>query len=133
MDQLSIGQVARRADVTPEAIRYYERRGVLQPARRDAAGYRRYGARAIDELRLLKAAQAVGFSLDEITRMLALTREDPIRCRSMCELVEGRITELDARIRELTSARERLAGAVDACHADDVCAIPEHLRIEPSA
>lgn len=124
---MTIGGLARRVGVTPEAIRYYERSGVLENARRDSHGHRRYGRRAVDELRLLRAAQAVGFSLEEIGRMLALTRQDPVPCRSVCDLVEHRVAELDERIDELRRARERLAHALASCNDGVSCVVPEQL------
>jgi DNA-binding transcriptional MerR regulator len=129
MESLTIGDVAQRVGVTPEAIRYYERIGVLEEAPRNTARYRQYSARVVDELRLLKAAQALGFSLEDIARILALTRQEPVRCRPMCEIVEDQIAQLDAHIQELTSARDRLAAAVAACGHDDVCVVAEQLTL----
>jgi DNA-binding transcriptional MerR regulator len=130
MDDLTIGAVAGRAGVTPEAVRYYERLGVLEPAPRDELGHRRYGPAVVEELRLLKSAQAVGFSLEEIGRMLALTREDPVPCRPMCELVEKQVAELDERIRDLRAARQRLTSALAACHHEASCVVAPRLMLE---
>lgn len=132
MKSLTIGEVAQTAGITPETIRYYERLGVLEEAPRTTQGYRKYEARVLEELRLLKAAKDVGFSLEEIARMLALTREDPIHCRAMCEMVEHKITHLDARIRELQTARDRLASARAACDPNSACVVSEQLTFEPS-
>lgn len=132
MEFLTIGEVAKRAELTPETIRYYERLGVLEEAPRTTQGHRQYGPRVLEELRLLKAAKAVGFSLEEIARMLALTREDPIHCRAMCEMVEHKITHLDTRIRELQAARDRLASARAACDPRSACAVSERLTFEPA-
>ncbi|MGH7444290.1 MAG: MerR family transcriptional regulator, partial [Longimicrobiales bacterium] len=100
MDDLAIGRLAAGTGVTPEAIRYYERVGVLREPRRNDLGQRRYPARVVDELRLLKAAQSAGFTLDDIARLLELTREDPIPCRDMCGIIEEQIARLDERIHE---------------------------------
>jgi MerR family transcriptional regulator, copper efflux regulator len=127
MSDLGIGELARRAGVTPEAVRYYERVGVLEPARRDDLGHRRYGPVVVEELRLLKTAQTLGFSLAEIGRMLALTREDPVPCRSMCELVEKQVADLDERIAHLSEAREQLASALAACDHESSCVVAARL------
>jgi MerR family copper efflux transcriptional regulator len=129
MATLTIGDVARRVGITSEAIRYYERLGVLETVPRNSAGYRQYSEHVVDELRLLKAAQALGFSLDDIARILALTRQEPIRCAPMCEIVEDRIAQLDQRILELQSARDRLAAAVAACGHADVCVVADQLTL----
>jgi DNA-binding transcriptional MerR regulator len=131
MDDLTIGELARRAGVTPEAVRYYERVGVLEPARRNEQGHRRYGARVLEELRLLRSAQTLGFSLAEVGRMLALTRQDPVPCQSMCSLVEKQVAELDERIGHLRAARERLAAALAACDHEASCVVAARLVFEP--
>jgi MerR family transcriptional regulator, copper efflux regulator len=123
MTDLTIGQLARAAGVTREAVRYYEQVGVLDPAPRNEQGHRRYGANVLDELRLLRSAQALGFSLAEIGRMLSLTREDPVPCQSMCELVATQVAELDERIEQLRGARERLASALAACDHEASCVV----------
>jgi MerR family transcriptional regulator, copper efflux regulator len=131
MDDLTIGELARQAGVTPEAVRYYERVGVLEPARRNEQGHRRYGARVLEELRLLRSAQTLGFSLAEVGRMLALTRQDPVPCQSMCALVEKQVAELDERIDHLRAARERLAAALAACDHEASCVVAARLVFEP--
>jgi MerR family transcriptional regulator, copper efflux regulator len=127
MADITIGQLARAAGVTPEAVRYYEQVGVLDPAPRNEQGHRRYGAQVLEELRLLRSAQALGFSLAEIGRMLSLTREDPVPCRSMCELVAAQVAELDERIDQLRVARDRLAAALAACDHEASCVVASCL------
>jgi DNA-binding transcriptional MerR regulator len=131
MKDFAIGELARQAGVTPEAVRYYERAGVLEPPRRNEQGHRRYGARVLEELRLLRAAQSLGFSLAEITRMLRLTREEPVPCESMCELVAKQVADLDERIGQLREARERLTAALAACDHEESCVVAARLVFEP--
>lgn len=131
MEEFTIGQLARRAGVSPEPVRYCERVGVLEAGRRTEQGHRRFGPRVLEELRLLRSAQSLGFSLGEIGLMLALTREDPVPCRSMCELVEKQIAELDERIGDLRAARERLATALAACDHEVSCVVAARLVFEP--
>lgn len=127
MEGLTIGELASRTGVTLEAVRYYERIGVLEPVRRNEQGHRRYPLRVLEEVRLLRSAQALGFSLAEIGRMLALTREDPVPCQSMCEMVERQVAELDERIGDLRSARERLASALASCDHEASCVVAARL------
>jgi len=129
MAEMTIGELARQAGVTPEAVRYYERVGVLDAAPRNAQGHRRYGAGVLDELRLLRSAQTLGFSLAEIGRMLALTREDPVPCQSMCELVEKQVAELDDRIDHLRAARDRLSAALAACDHEASCVVAARIAV----
>jgi DNA-binding transcriptional MerR regulator len=107
--------MARLAGVTPEAVRYYESRGLLNPPERDASGYRRYSEQALEQLRLIKAAQAFGFSLDEIGRILAQFRDGPAACPPVREIVQARIESIDALIASLRGMRQRLSSAIDNC------------------
>ncbi len=127
MDELGIGRLAVGAGVTPEAIRYYERVGVLRAPRRNDVGQRRYEPRVLDELRLVKAAQSAGFTLADIARLLELTRAEPTPCRDMCGLVEEQIGRLDERLRELATARDRLADALAACEPAAECVVADRL------
>ena len=110
-----VGDMARLAGVSPEAVRYYESRGLLTAPVRDASGYRRYCEEALEQLRLIKAAQAFGFSLDEIGRILAQFRDGPAPCPPVREIVQARIESINALIASLTTMRKRLAGAIDSC------------------
>lgn len=107
-----IGSLARRAGVSPQAVRYYERLGLLSPAERTAAGYRRYGQTALEELTFIRNAQHVGFSLDEIKQVLDLGRSGTAPCSTVLALAEGHLVALDRQIQELMRLRDRLARAV---------------------
>lgn len=127
MDDLAIGRLAADAGITPEAIRYYERIGVLRAPARNDAGQRRYDPAVVDELHLVKAAQTAGFTLADIARLLELTREDPVPCHDMCAIVEEQVARLDERLRELAAARDRLAGALAACEPAEECVVADCL------
>jgi len=115
MNTLRIGELADRAGVTPETVRYYEGRGLLRPPERDASRYRRYTDATLDELRFIREAQTLGFSLDEIGRMLDLLREGSTTCPPVMEIVQSRLEVIDDLIASLTRARARLASAVQSC------------------
>jgi DNA-binding transcriptional MerR regulator len=72
MDMLSIGQVARRAGVGVETIRFYEREGLLEEPPRRASGYRQYSEQVVKRIHFIKRAQKLGFPLKEITELLML-------------------------------------------------------------
>lgn len=102
---LTIGSLAREGGVGVETIRYYQRRGLL-PTPRRATGIRRYGADEVRRLKFIRAAQAAGFTLEEIGELLALDAgHDHARART---LAKERIIALDARIAELETARDAL-------------------------
>lgn len=120
MATVTIAGLARAGGVGVETIRYYQRRGLLKkPERKDrtsrGGGIRRYGDDDIRRLRFIRAAQAAGFSLEQITELLALDASyDRPRARA---LARERILALNAEIAELKAARDSLQRLARACDA----------------
>jgi DNA-binding transcriptional MerR regulator len=112
MAGLLIGDVAKLAGVSPPTIRYYEEIGLLPAPLRSSAGYRRYSERTVEELRFIRKAQALGFSLDEIREILKLSRSGRTPCSHVLSLAHQHLAAVDARIRRLQAFREQLAGEV---------------------
>jgi MerR family mercuric resistance operon transcriptional regulator len=118
MKTTTIAGLAQAGGVGVETVRYYQRRGLLdQPARPDggglAGGVRRYGEADVRRLRFIRAAQAAGFTLEQIAELLALdASDDHARARG---LALERIAALDARIAELETARDALKRLARAC------------------
>ena len=109
MSALLIGDVADRAGVPTATIRYYESIGLLKQAPRSSAGYRRYSEQTIEELRFIKKAQALGFSLEEVAEILALSRSGKAPCAQVLSLGHQHLAAVDERIRQLRAFREQLA------------------------
>lgn len=106
---LKIGDVSRQSGIGIEALRFYEKSGLLdQPARTDS-GYRVYGPEVLERLAFIKQAQALGFSLDEIRRIVEDVRQGESPCDEVREIVSRRLAELDDRMRELRRYRKELA------------------------
>ena len=120
VQDLTIGELAARAGVTPEAIRYYEREGVIPPARRGGGGhYRRYGAADAERLRFVRRARDLGFSLDEVRELLALAARDPgAPCCDVNRIARTHLAQVDAKLAQLTALRAELTRLVGACDAD---------------
>ena len=116
-DTLTIGQLAERAGVTPETIRYYEREGVLPtPARSGAGSYRRYHASDAARLRFIRRARDLGFSLDEVRELLSLAGADPARpCSDVNRIALAHLAQVDAKLAQLTTLRAELASVIDGC------------------
>ena len=131
---LRSGEVARAAGVNQQTLRYYERRGLLAEPARSAGGHRMYPPDAVTTLRVVKAAQRLGFTLDEVADLLAVGRHHHGRGRRPAGLrarARAKLDEVDARIADLTVIRERLMAALDAgcddlatCAASERCPIP---------
>lgn len=115
---LTIGQLASKAGVGVETIRYYQRRGLFEaPERPAGGGIRRYGGGHLQRLRFIRSAQAAGFTLDKIAELLELdATDDRPRARA---LAAEQIAALDRRIAEMTAARDALGRLASACGASD--------------
>lgn len=120
MTSLSIGQLARHAGVGVDTVRYYERDGLLAPAGRLASGYRRYGELELRRLRFIRRAKGLGFSLDDIRALLAMSDERSVA--KVKRAAEAKLDDIDRRIDELKRVRAGLARLVAAC--------PGHGRAE---
>lgn len=112
---LTIGDVASRASVGVETVRYYERRGLVAQPRREGASYRRYGMAHVGRIRFIKRAQELGFSLDEIATLLEL--EDGTDRRSIRRIAAARLDETRARIADLQRIERALAHLLHQCES----------------
>src|SRR5262245_44449618 len=111
---LPIGQVANRAGVGVQTVRYYERRGLLPTPARRHSGQRIYAVDTIDQLRAVKTAQRLGFTLVEIEEILRLSSSKASASNLLQQRMRDKVLEIDDRIAALCAIRERLA---DALHA----------------
>lgn len=110
MRQMTIGGLARAAEVPISTVRYYERAGLLTTTRRSASNYRLYTDEDAQRLRFIKAAQATGFSLDDVSRLLR-----PAPCGLVQGLIEARLADVSARMRELRHVKRVLSAALIQC------------------
>jgi len=128
---LRIGEVARRSGVGIEALRFYERRGLLGRPARTESNYRVYDETVLERLDFIRRAQAVGFTLDEIGEILAESADGHSPCRHVRELARRKLEELDARLAELRRHRAELARTLADWdergeEAGHVCGLIEH-------
>jgi MerR family transcriptional regulator, mercuric resistance operon regulatory protein len=111
--RLRTGELAERAGVNIQTLRYYERRGLLAAPARRPSGQREYGEDAVRLLRTIKAVQRLGFTLAEIEELLALSEHrrgtDELHRRA-----QAKLAEIDARIAQLTRVRQTLQSALAA-------------------
>src|SRR5690349_10624933 len=105
METFTIGEVARRAQVGIDTVRYYERNDLLPEAPRRVSGYREYDGDDVRRLRFIRRAKDLGFSLAEIRELLALSADRERGVRGVKARAETRLAEVEARIRELQSMR----------------------------
>jgi Cu(I)-responsive transcriptional regulator len=115
---LRIGELARRAGVSIDTIRYYERAGLLPPSPRSAAGYRSFAPTAALRLRFIRRAQELGFSLEEISDLLALRRRGRRSCAAVRAKAAERLAAIDRKRAQLDRMRAALAALVASCELD---------------
>lgn len=108
MDHLTIGRLAKQTGLGVETLRYYERRGLIEPVSRTAAGYRLFAPDALRRLRFIRRAQALGFSLDEIAELLALSERPADSAAEVKRLTQAKIEDIEARIHDLERMKTAL-------------------------
>lgn len=109
MGDLTIGKLARQVGLGVETLRYYERRGLIEPQRRSASGYRLYQAGAEQRLRFIRRAQALGFSLDEVAELLSLSDRPENSAAEVKQLARAKIADIETRILDLERIRSALS------------------------
>lgn len=109
---LKIGEVAKHSGIGIEALRFYERSGLLGRPGRTESGYRVYDRIVLKRLDFIKRAQVLGFSLSEIKRIIADKQAGKSPCREVREIVRHRLEELDERMKEMRRYRKELGGAL---------------------
>ena len=116
MTAFTIGQLARRAGVNLETIRYYERRSLLPEPPRRASGYRQYSPDTVGRIRFIKRAQALGFSLDEIADLLSLRVDAQSACHEVQHLAETKVVEIEQKLETLQRMKQILMDLLHHCH-----------------
>ena len=109
---LRIGDIAERAGVSVDTVRYYERKGLLRDVTREGS-QRRFSEDVVQQIHVIRCAAAIGFTLDELARIFARRASGNAPCGHVLELAKGKLGELDARISELHALRARLAQVIE--------------------
>lgn len=111
---MRIKELAGRAGVATDTIRYYERVGLLGPAPRAPNGYREYDEAALDDLRFIHKAQALGLKLRDVLEVMEIAAGGRAPCEHVRTALDSRLKEVETRLRELRSLRATLRGALTA-------------------
>jgi DNA-binding transcriptional MerR regulator len=110
---LLIGEVARQCGISDDTVRHYEKKGLVTPAERTPAGYRRYSAEVITRIRMIRRALRLGFSIDELSRIFRQRAAGKPPCREVRDLAQTKLQQLDEQIAELTALRRSLAATLE--------------------
>ncbi len=98
---ITIGKLAAQTDLSTNALRFYEREGLIQPNSKSLAGYRLYGDDAVARVRFIKYAQHCGFTLTEINELLTLRAKNSACCDDVRRLAIEKKLQLEAKIRSM--------------------------------
>jgi DNA-binding transcriptional MerR regulator len=115
MPSYTIGQLAKAADVPTSTLRFYERTKLLTPTTRSDGNYRQYDSAALQRLRFIRAAQATGFSIEDIRELLSLTHSDDPPCDDVLSLMTNRLAEVRERLKKLRHVERVLSKALNEC------------------
>ena len=130
--EMRIGELSARSGIPIETIRYYERIGLLPPPNRTASGYRQYDETALKQLRFIKRAQELGFTLREIKDLLTLKYQQntAITCQTIQNRALEKLQDIEAKIADLVRMRTIILKLIEHCPSDspvDECPILEAL------
>ncbi|MGW5214803.1 MerR family DNA-binding protein [Streptomyces sp. NPDC004051] len=117
MQGLTIGQAARAAGLTRKAVRVYEGKGLLRQAERTLASYRLYTPDDVELLTFIRQARTLGLHLDDVREVLEIRRGGTPPCDAVRSLLDARIAEIDATVKDLLALRQTLTETRQA--ADD--------------
>jgi MerR family copper efflux transcriptional regulator len=107
-ERITISEAARRAGLTPRAVRLYEALGILAPVARTSSGYRTYTDDDVELLRFVRRARELGLQLEEVRAVVELHRRGEQPSRTVVGLLEAHVHDTDRRIADLTALRQAL-------------------------
>ncbi len=126
MSSMTIGELARRAGVGIETVRYYQRRGLLAEPPKPARGFRKYSDSVLQLLRFVRRAKGLGFSLKEIETLLALRQGRPSATNELMRTLSNKEQEIAATIRDLEIRQRALQRLLKECRS---ASGPERWRV----
>ena len=112
---LLIGQLAQRAGVGIETVRFYEREGLLEEPSRKPSGYRQYDDAVVDRLRFIKRAKELGFTLKNIKELLSLQLDPTSSCADVKSQAQAKIDDIEDKIRTLKRMKRALVKLTNEC------------------
>lgn len=122
---LRTGEVANLAGVSIATLRYYERRGLIPPPSRTASGYRAFGTETVRTVRMIKAAQALGFTLKEIHSLLSVVLAPDGAPADLYAIARAKADELNRQARSIEQKRSALSSLLADCNGDDAAIAAE--------
>ena len=131
--RLTISELAKAAGIPTTTLRYYERIRLVEPEDRSCGNYRLYGDQSLKKLKFIRAAQAVGFTLEDVKSLLDDGEGKTPTCGDVQGLIEARLTDVEERLRDLRHVRKVLKSALNQCQYQkqtDCCHVVKELQAE---
>lgn len=132
MESYSVGQIAKKADLNIETLRYYEKIKLMPKPKRKESRYRFYTEDDLTRLLFIKRAKELGFTLKEIGELLSIKIDSEAKCGDVKHLAENKISDIDGRIADLKKIKNELAKLVQLCKDEkltkDDCPIVKALE-----
>lgn len=128
---MQIGEVAARAGVNIQTLRYYERRGLLPKPRRRDSGYRTYEPETVQLVRFIRRAKELGFTLSEVSDLIRLRKTDQRRASQVRALATAKLEDIEQKMQRLGAMRQALLGLIEECSCEGrapACPIIEALN-----
>ncbi len=128
--EITISQLAKAAETPTSTLRYYERIGLLVAENRSQGNYRLYGDSSLSRLRFIRAAQAIGFTLDDVRALLGEGSSVPC-CGDVQQLIEDRLAGIEQRLKDLRQVRRVLKDSLTKCQTSNprrACQVLETLK-----
>lgn len=135
MNRYTISQLAQAVDVPTTTLRYYERAGLLHPEDRSQGNYRLYSDESLRRLKFIRAAQAIGFTLDDVKTLLESHEDENPSCRDVQVLIHERLAQIEDRLKDLLQVQRVLKSAMAKCKTSgrmDCCHVIQTLRSKSS-
>ena len=129
--RLTISELAEAAGIPTTTLRYYERIHLVEPEDRSCGNYRLYGDQSLKKLNFIRAAQAIGFTLEDVKSLLADGKGKTPTCGNVQSLIEARLTDVEERLKDLRHVRKVLKSALDQCQNQEptaCCHIVKQLQ-----
>ena len=129
--EFTISQLAKAAEIPTMTVRYYERIGLVQPEDRSHGNYRLYTDESLRKVKFIRAAQSIGFTLDDVKTLMAVPESTAVSCREVQSLIEERLTDVEKRLKDLRHVQQVLKSSLEKCQAterSDCCHVIEALR-----
>ena len=131
MKEFSSGELAKKAEVNVETLRFYEKKGVMPKPDRTPAGYRIYDINDLKRLTFIKKSQILGFTLSEIKDLLYLRVDTERNCSEVRKIASEKINSIQIKLEELQRIRDALSSLVELCNGkgpDSDCPILDELE-----